>query len=259
MVEREFLSHLAEENPAVGRGLWRLRQRAYLEAGVPERSRAAARFGGRRFFWELRFPGDAVLFASLTAFFVSAAGLAAFRLVWPSLALSGIELLVELVAFLAAVATFLLSRIRDGVPFRAVQPPDGEAEEPLFELCDLAERCAVHLRQGYRAQMALAVWVMSLLFGLAAWAAFVAAAGHARFGLFLGASALLTASLLGLNWHPFRRAREVNQLANEAELAAARLGLRHASVERLGDRQRRLDAQWRLVAQSLKALRRPAD
>ncbi len=255
MVERDFLIQLAERNPAVREGLWRLRQRAYLTAGVPERERAPSRRSFRYRRLELRFPGDGLLFAALISFFVTAAGLAAMKLVWPGLS-RGVGIF-DLLALAGGVATWLLARCRDRLSVSPVEAPDAEASEPLLELQDLAERSAHRLKQGYRAQMTLAVAVMALLGLLTLWAAVVAVVGHPRFGVLLGGSALLTASLVGFNWHPFQRAREVRRLASEADLAAARLGLRLAAVEQIRDEDDRRHHAWCVVARSLVGLAKP--
>ncbi len=258
MVERDFLSHLAARDPAVLHGLWRLRQRAYLEAGVPERDRRPPPTPPRVWWTELRFPGDGLLFAILISFFVTAAGLATIKLLWPVLEQAvGVVWPFNLVAFAVALATWWLGRSRDRLSVKPVEPPDPEAAAPLLELHDLAERSAHRLAQGYRAQMTLAVLVSAVLVGLIAWAGVIAAMGYVRFGLLLGLSALLTASLVGLNWRPFRSAQEVHRLANEASLAAATLGLRLASAERIEDPAFRQQEIWRQVAQSLVGLQRP--
>lgn len=258
MVERDFLKHLGQQDPAVLKGLWRLRQRAYLEAGVPERDRRPPPPRMRRFWTEMRFPGDGLLFALLVGFFVSAAGLATIKLLWPALEHAvGVAFPFNLLAFVGAVATWWLAHSRDRLTVKEVEPPDPEAPEPLLELHDLAERSAHRLKQGYRAHLTLAVLVTVVLAALMVFAAVVVAAGHTRFGLLLGVSALLTSSLVGLNWHPFRRAREVRQLATEAERAALHFGLRLASVDNIPSREYRRRAQWREVAQSLVTLERP--
>jgi len=258
MVERDFLSHLAERDPAVLRGLWRLRQRAYLEAGVPERDRRPAARPPRVWWTALRFPGDGLLFAVLISFFVTAAGLATIKLLWPALEQAvGVVLPFNLVAFAVALATWWLGRSRDRLSVKPVEPPDPEATQPLLELHDLAERSAHRLRQGYRAQLSLAVLVSAVLVGLIAFAGVIASMGYVRFGVMLGLSALLTASLVGLNWRPFHGAKQVHRLAEEANLAAARLGVSLASVERIADPEFRQRATWQQVAQSLVGLRRP--
>lgn len=258
MVERDFLKHLGQQDPAVLKGLWRLRQRAYLEAGVPERDRRPPPPRRRVFWTELRFPGDGFLFALLVGFFVTAAGLATIKLLWPALGQAvGVAWPFNLVAFVGALATWWLAHSRDRLTVKEVEPPDPEAPEPLLELHDLAERSAHRLKQGYRAHLTLAVVVSVVLLALIAFAAVIVAMGHTRFGLLLGVSALLTTSLVGLNWHPFRRAKEVRQLASEAERAAVHLGLRLATVDRIREREFRLRAQWKEVAQSLVTLERP--
>lgn len=258
MVERDFLKHLAQREPLVLHGLWRLRQRAYLEAGVPDRDRHKPSPPRRTFWRELRFPGDGLLFAVLVGFFVTAAGLATIKLLWPSLGkAAGVALPFDVLAFVGALATWWLAHSRDRVTVKPVEPPDPDSTEPLLELQDLAERSALQLKQGYRAQLTLAVLVSAVLAGLIAWALVIVAMGYTRYGLLLGGSALLTSSLMGLNWHPFGRAREVRRLAAEADRAATNLGLQLASVDAIRDTDGRLRAKWRAVAQSLVALESP--
>lgn len=255
-LQRDFLARLAEQNAEVGRNLWRLRQRAFQSAGVPERSGFTPRAPLRRMPGEMRFLGDSVVFAGLIAFFISAAGLAATNLVWPQMS-RAVRLPLDLVAIAAGVATFLLARTRDRLSVKPVEPPDGEAEDPLWELADLAERSAHRLKQGYRAHMTLAVSVMVMLLGLVAWAVVLMVVGYSRYGVLLGLSALLTAALVSVNWRPFGRARDVLRLADEAKESAALLGLTLATVDRIADEQFRREAQWREVARTLVGVERP--
>jgi hypothetical protein len=137
-------------------------------------------------------------------------------------------------------------------PLRDITPPEEDAEDPLNELNDLAERTASRLRSAYRFQLSAVVIIGVVFMGLIIWSAFMVSKEKILYASAFGSGSVAMAILTQWKWQPFDRINQARRLTDNADTLATVLRLRMQTISEIQDSKERAKAQWEAVEQYLK-------
>lgn len=150
-----------------------------------------------------------------------------------------------------AGAVLLVSRI-GASPLRAVAPPKANAEDPLQELKDLAERTAARLQTAYRLQLWAVLAVGAIFIILIIWSVVMVSQNRILYASAFGSGSVAMMILTQWKWQPFDRINQARRLADNADTLATGLRLRMKTISEITNPSKRAKAQWDAVEEYLK-------
>jgi hypothetical protein len=136
-------------------------------------------------------------------------------------------------------------------PLRRIDPPNGQSDDPLQELEDLATRTASRLRSAYRCQLSAVVIVGAILASLIVWSMVMVSQKQILYASAFGSGSVAMMILAKWKWQPFDRINEARRLTDNADTLAVGLRLRMRTISEIEDPDERAKAQWEAVEQYL--------
>lgn len=149
---------------------------------------------------------------------------------------------------LGAGAVLLVGRI-GASPLRTVDPPDEDAEDPLQELRDLAERTASRLRSAYNLQLWIVLAVGTVFITVIVWSMVMVSQKRILYASAFGSGGVAMVILTQWKWQPFDRINQARRLADNADTLATGLRLRMKTISEIKDPAERARAQWNAVSE----------
>ena len=169
------------------------------------------------------------------------------------LALHWQAILIPVGSICVGAGAVLLGSRLGSAPLRDVTPPKANAEDPLQELKDLAERTAARLQTAYRLQL-WAVLVVGVVFiALIAWSAIMVSQNRLLYASAFGSGSIAMLILTQWKWQPFDRINQARRLADNADTLATGLRLRMKTISEIVNPTVRAKAQWDAVEEYLKS------
>jgi hypothetical protein len=137
-------------------------------------------------------------------------------------------------------------------PLASLKPPYEDAEDPLQELKDLAERTALRLRTTFRLQLWTVGAVGMTFLALIIWSIILVTRHQVVYASAFGSGSLGMVILTRWKWQPFDRIDQARRLADNADTLATGLRLRMRTIAEIQDSSARAKAQWEAVNDYLK-------
>jgi hypothetical protein len=151
-------------------------------------------------------------------------------------------------ACVGASVVLLVGRV-GASPLRSITPPQVNADDPLQELKDLAERTASRLRTAYRLQLGGVLVVGCLFTALVVWSIVMVSQERILYASAFGSGSVAMLILTSWKWQPFDRINQARRLADNADTLATGLRLRMATISEISDPSERAQMQWNAVAE----------